>query len=90
MKSVHHAPRPGTLTVSILHQGIVHRDVTLENVLMDGSDDEVLKICNFGCSKVHAAVCSSGSGPFCATADHQPLSLIARCGSKDGHGCTMM
>jgi serine/threonine protein kinase len=46
--------------VSILHQGIVHHDIKLENVLMDGSDDEVLKICNFCCSKVRVAVCLSG------------------------------
>ena len=36
-------------------QGVASRDIKLENTLLDGSPRPLLKICDFGYSKVRAA-----------------------------------
>jgi serine/threonine protein kinase len=35
-----------------LPQGVFHRDLKLENTVLDGGQVPSLKICDFGCSKV--------------------------------------
>ena len=37
---------------SILWQGVANRDIKLENTLLDGSPRPLVKICDFGYSKV--------------------------------------
>ena len=37
-------------------QGVCHRDLKLENALLDGSPSPKLKICDFGYSKVGASM----------------------------------
>jgi serine/threonine protein kinase len=45
-------------------QGVCHRDLKLENTLLDGSRPPKVKICDFGYSKVGTALYSARHGPF--------------------------
>ena len=42
-----------TLKAEECMQGVASRDIKLENTLLDGSPRPLLKICDFGYSKVH-------------------------------------
>lgn len=46
-------------------QGVANRDIKLENTLLDGSPRPLIKICDFGYSKVSQG-CTAMSGPACA------------------------
>lgn len=46
--------------VTIL-QGVANRDIKLENTLLDGSPRPLLKICDFGYSKVAAAAAAAAA-----------------------------
>jgi serine/threonine protein kinase len=41
-----------TAEICLLPQGVCHRDLKLENILLDGTPERRLKICDFGYSKV--------------------------------------
>lgn len=43
--------RAGMYLLHNLSQGVVNRDIKLENTLLDGSKRPLLKICDFGYSK---------------------------------------
>ncbi len=43
---------PADFTAVLLPQGVANRDIKLENTLLDGSPRPLLKICDFGYSKV--------------------------------------
>lgn len=48
-------------------QGVANRDIKLENTLLDGSPRPLLKICDFGYSKVpNAALISCSASHYCA------------------------
>lgn len=59
-------------------QGVANRDIKLENTLLDSTTKPLIKICDFGYSKVTAPVCAcltrlcasqrTGSGTACVTA----------------------
>jgi serine/threonine protein kinase len=58
--------------MSVVHggvQGVANRDIKLENTLLDGSPRPLVKICDFGYSKVRfcavIATCVSQSGGPC-------------------------
>lgn len=57
-------------------QGVASRDIKLENTLLDGSPRPLLKICDFGYSKVRAASHSTSNimQSTCKIA-HPPISL---------------
>lgn len=38
---------------SVCAQGVVNRDIKLENTLLDNSPRPLVKVCDFGYSKVH-------------------------------------
>jgi serine/threonine-protein kinase SRK2 len=44
-------------------QGVCHRDLKLENTLLDGSPAPRVKLCDFGYSKVSVTPCDSSSSP---------------------------
>ena len=51
----------------VLLQGVANRDIKLENTLLDGSPRPLLKICDFGYSKVpSAALISCSASHYCA------------------------
>lgn len=47
----------GFIVVTMITQQICHRDLKLENTLLDGSPAPRLKICDFGYSKVRYCEC---------------------------------
>ena len=40
-------------------QGVANRDIKLENTLLDSTTRPLIKICDFGYSKVEPSLCSS-------------------------------
>jgi serine/threonine protein kinase len=60
-----------TFLLLVSAQGVWHRDLKLENVLLDGSNPQHIKICDFGLSKV----CR---GPISMIANPSPLSRCRR------------
>ena len=49
----------------VLLQGVANRDIKLENTLLDGSPRPLLKICDFGYSKVPSAALVNCSAYDC-------------------------
>ncbi len=47
---------PGLLSPPVHAQGVANRDVKLENTLLVSSARPLIKLCDFGYSKVHALV----------------------------------
>ncbi len=59
-------------------QGVVNRDIKLENTLLDGSKRPLLKICDFGYSKNDKdSVPKSKVGTPGYTGEHDSLFMIA-------------
>ena len=57
-------------TLLLCLQGVANRDIKLENTLLDGTTRPLIKICDFGYSKVGTSVC--------ATCKHiEPASALA-------------
>ena len=58
-------------------QGVANRDIKLENILLDDSEPRpLIKICDFGYSKVNAAAMLSAAGLLCLLASEGMPSLV--------------
>ena len=62
-------------------QGVANRDIKLENTLLDGSPRPLVKICDFGYSKVSSPSCGLRGRPQCLPGIHlsQAVMLKAIC-----------
>lgn len=55
----------------LLQKTIIHRDIKLENILLKSKDDSVIKLSDFGCSKVNPIGVT-----YCGTPKYMALEII--------------